>query len=604
MPRERSKGNWGAYDRHCSYVFGMLILHTESDQPPAIRPEAGLPTVCDNAGPPGLRTEKASDRPRSERGHLVLRWNSTLCLACGGTKHISAFARFSPRRPSLRQDTERRRNMTASENEIRVSAELRDIQGAAIGFFKDHERLIFIDFNDPTNGKAFLAELEPTLSNGLEVRHFNEAFSENRRHKGDPDALEATWVNIWLSRSGLSFIGAPGLETFPHEFAGGMGARASIIGDVGTSDPSTWQAPFAGGAEPHAVIVIAGDNVDHLDGRRVKVEAMLGRYGIAVTGRQDGEARPGPLRGHEHFGFKDGISQPAIEKFTKSSRGGTIPAGDVFIGYPDSEGNISGQASTALAPAPTPYNPSPAPPAAQALPGWTRNGSFVVYRKLRQDVAGFNASMAAAAPGIGLTAEQLAAKSMGRWPSGAALARVPGCPAHINPALTDPSAEGPAVLNPNKINAFDFTDDPDGNNVPRGSHIRKMNPRKDVLPDGDTSNMHRMVRRGITYGPEFSIGEPAYGGTVPADQDRGLLFINYQASIARVFEFVQARWALRDDFQRSGDGKDPILSQDTTEGTFSVPSHGQVTFTRWVTTVGGGYFFAPSLSGLRALTAA
>lgn len=492
-------------------------------------------------------------------------------------------------------------NTPQNTPDIKVSAELRDIQGGAIGFFKDHERLLFINFADAATGKAFVVELEPTLANGLEVRRFNEAFSENRRHNGDPDALQSTWVNIWLSRTGLTFIGAPGLETFPDEFAAGMGARAAVIGDAGASDPSTWQAPFTGGTEPHAVIVLAGDNLADVDARRTKVEDMLARHGVTIAGRQDGDARPAPLTGHEHFGFKDGVSQPAIEKFTKSGKGGTIPPGDVFIGYPDSEGNISGRPVTTPPPAPTPYNPTPIPPPAQPLPDWTRNGSFVVYRKLRQDVAAFNASMAAAAPTVGLTAEQLGAKSVGRWPSGAPMERVPGCPAHINPALSDPSAEAPDVLNATHINAFDFTTDPDGNNVPRGSHIRKMNPRKDVLPDGDTSDKHRMVRRGITYGPEFTIGEPAYGQTVPDNQDRGLLFINYQASIARIFEFVQSRWANHEDFQKPGDGKDPIISQDAPDGIFNVPAHGQVTFARWVTTVGGGYFFAPSLSGLRTI---
>lgn len=491
--------------------------------------------------------------------------------------------------------------MQDNENSIHVNDELRDIQGGAIGFFKDHQRFLFVQFSDPVTGKAFLAELEPTLANGLEVRRFNEAFSENRRHNGDPDALQSTWVNIWLSRTGLSFIGAFGLETFPEDFSAGMGGRAAVIGDVGASDPSGWQAPFTGGAEPHAVLILAGDNVVDIDARRAKVEEMLARHGVTITGRQDGDARPAPFHGHEHFGFKDGVSQPAIEKFTKAGKGGTIPPGDVFIGYPDSEGNISGQPVATPPHAPTPYNPTPVPPPAQPLPDWTRNGSFVVYRKLRQDVSGFNTSMAEAAPGIGLSPEQLAAKSVGRWPSGAPMERVPGCPAHGDPALTDLSNEAPAILDAERVNKFDFTDDPDGNSVPRGSHIRKMNPRKDVLPDGDTSDKHRMVRRGITYGPEFTLGEPAYGQAVPDEQDRGLLFINYQASIARIFEFVQSRWANREDFQRPGDGKDPMISQDASGGIFNVPARGQVTFARWVNTVGGGYFFAPSLSGLRTL---
>src|SRR5680860_664374 len=112
--------------------------------------------------------------------------------------------------------------MTTS-NPVQVSEELREIQGGLIGFNKDHERLIFVNFGDPSAAKQFVAELEPQLANGYEVTRFNEAFRENRRHNGDPNALQATWVNLWLSRSGLALLGASGLDAFPPEFAAGMG---------------------------------------------------------------------------------------------------------------------------------------------------------------------------------------------------------------------------------------------------------------------------------------------------------------------------------------------------------------------------------------------
>lgn len=142
------------------------------------------------------------------------------------------------------------------------------------------------------------------------------------------------------------------------------------------------------------------------------------------------------------------------------------------------------------------------------------------------------------APGVGLTAAQLAAKIVGRWPSGAPMERVPGLPHDLDPSIEDPSGRCPFVHENNNINKFDFPDDPDGLRVPRGAHIRKLNPSAHVLADGDTSARHRMVRRGITYGPEFTPGESPYGQVVPDTQDRGLLFINYQSSIVRTFEFV------------------------------------------------------------------
>lgn len=149
---------------------------------------------------------------------------------------------------------------------------------------------------------------------------------------------------------------------------------------------------------------------------------------ILVGPPQEGSTRPGDERGHEHFGFKDGISQPSIAGLTSSSKGGdVIAAGEFLIGYEDQDGNVSGAGgSTPPAPGQPGYDPAvpatPRPP----LPPWAHNGAFVVYRRLRQDVQGFQAFLAAGAANAGLTAGQLAAKLVGRWPSGAPLEHVPG----------------------------------------------------------------------------------------------------------------------------------------------------------------------------------
>jgi Dyp-type peroxidase family len=478
--------------------------------------------------------------------------------------------------------------------------ELQDIQGGLIGFNKDHQQLHYINFADGPSAKALIVELIPQLANGFEVLHFNAAYGDNLLRRGDPDALQATWVNLWLSRSGLALLGAPDLDSMPADFREGMPSRN--VGDVGASAPDKWVAPFTAGAEPHAVIVIASDNLADIETRRGRVFDLVSRHGGTVIGTQLGDARPGAMRGHEHFGFKDGISQPGIEHFTKSSKSGSIPPGEVLIGYPNADGNISGQPTTTPTPAPTPYDPAPTPPPAQPLPPWTHNGSFVVLRRLRQDVAAFQAAMANQAATANLTAEQLTAKLFGRWPSGAPMEHVPGMPHNLDPSTADPSAEFPEALTNNKINNFDFSDDHDGVRVPHAAHIRKTNPRADSLADGDSSTRHRMLRRGITYGPEFAPGETPYGEIVPDTQDRGLLFVNYQASISRTFEFVQTRWANRDDFQQAGDGKDPIISQDTPDGAFSLPPDRSLTFARWVTTTGGAYLFSPALSALVQLS--
>src|SRR3954453_24254106 len=124
---------------------------------------------------------------------------------------------------------------------------------------------------------------------------------------------------------------------------------------------------------------------------------MLVEHSISELGQQDGDVRAGVNRGHEHFGFKDGISQPGIKGVTTTSKTGqdAIATGEFVIGYPDETGNISGQLPAGAPPQPPQpgppgYNPTPVPPAPAPLPDWAHNGSFLVYRRLRQDVGAFN----------------------------------------------------------------------------------------------------------------------------------------------------------------------------------------------------------------------
>lgn len=478
---------------------------------------------------------------------------------------------------------------------------LKDVQGGLIGFNKDHMVLLSVNLADAATGRALVAELLPQLASGYEVLHFNDLYGEIRKRGGNPErSIQATWTNLLLTQSGLQMLGAPGLDALPEEFRAGMANR--VLGDINASAPPNWVPPFTGGAEPHMIIEIASDTAEDLTTTRAWVEALLGTHGATLLAAQAGDTRPGALAGHEHFGFKDGISQPGIDHFTKSSKSGSIPAGEVLIGYKNADGEISGQPSPVPAPAPTAYDPTTVSPLPMPLPGWLHNGSFVVLRRLRQDVAAFLAATAGQASGVGLTADQLAAKIVGRWRSGAPMERVPGMPPDLDPSVGDPSVSCPFVLESDKINKFDFHDDVDGTRVPRAAHVRKMNPRANVLADNDRSGRHRMVRRGITYGPEFAPGESPYGQIVPDTQDRGLLFINYQSSIARTFEFVQTKWANREDFQQPGDGRDPIISQDVDQRPFNLPPGHAMSFAPWVITTGGAYLVSPSLSGLAELS--
>lgn len=490
-----------------------------------------------------------------------------------------------------------------------TSPDLHAVQGNLIGFNKDHQRLVFVHFPDAPTARAFIQALEPNVANGYEVKAFNELYKELRAKRGGENGIiQAAWTNVVFSFAGLSVLAPSGLGAFPAEFRDGMAAHAADLGDVENSAPSTWVSPFDQPQQVHAMVILAADDPRDLDDCYARLQAKIQAAGIAELGHQDGNVRPDAERGHEHFGFKDGISQPAIRGLTTSSKNPdkTIEPGEFVIGYPDETGHISGQPD--LPPPPPqpgdPNYPGPPPsPPADPMPTWATDGSFVVYRRLRQDVGGFNSSLAAQAPNVSLSVDQLGAKLVGRWPSGAPLERVPGLPNHVDPSTGDPSVDHPHVLDDDHINAFGYAADPDGTHVPRSAHIRKTYPRDQANPGLAEADRHRILRRGIPYGPEFQPSEPPYGqGPIADDRDRGLLFICYQASIQRGFAFIQQTWVNTPDFPMQGDGQDPIISQQVDPREFNLPPNTQhLSFQRWVFTTAGEYFFSPSMPALQAL---
>ena len=123
---------------------------------------------------------------------------------------------------------------------------------------------------------------------------------------------------------------------------------------------------------------------------------------------------------------------------------------------------------------------------------------------------------------------------------------------------------------------------------------------------------HRMMRRGITFGPELTHAEALSGHTT---QQRGLLFLCYVTSIADQFEFVQQAWVDEPDFVQPGSGIDPIIGQHSIgqPSTGTHPFLGAAPFSEdptnkpalsvghFVTMQGGEYFFAPSLDAIQGL---
>jgi Dyp-type peroxidase family len=386
-------------------------------------------------------------------------------------------------------------------------------------------------------------------------------------------------LNLAVSYAGLRALGLSdaSLAGFPEDFREGMAARAGLLGDTGASAPELWEPGFLAPGV-HVLAMISAQTEDALGARDRRLRDRIERSGaLSVVADQVGTALS---EGTEHFGFLDGFAQPAIEGSGVDALPGQgapdhdgawrpIRAGEFILGYIDEEGVL-------------PPAPGPAP--------LSSNGSYLVYRKLRQDVASFRALLAAAAELYPGGEELLAAKVVGRWRDGTPLALSPDAP--------DPEV----VADPARNNAFSYGDDPDGRRCPVGSHIRRANPRQSLPFEGRLVNRHRLIRRGIPYGEPLPPHAPDDG------KDRGVVFMSLQASIARQFEFVQAQWLNDGNAFRLGDDQDVILGPQDHDEPRKMTIPGSPPFflgplSRFVTVRGGEYFFCPGLNGLRFLAA-
>jgi Dyp-type peroxidase family len=381
----------------------------------------------------------------------------------------------------------------------------------------------------------------------------------------DWSAQAQAWLTVALTYQGLRALGVPqdSLDSFPPEFKEGMAARAELLGDVGVNAPDNWEKPL-GSPDVHVALAAIAPDQARLDALLGEIDtARRGLAGVVEIWRQDCYSLPTE---REAFGFKDGISHPAIEG---SGIPGTNPkerpfkAGEFVLGYENELGQL-------------PAMPSP------AVLG--RNGTYVVFRKLHQDVSTFRRYLRANAANPE-DEELLAAKFVGRWRSGAPLALAPD---RDDPALgADPSRNNDFLYH---------EDDPRGIKCPVGSHIRRMNPR-DAVVTGEV-RLHRMIRRGTNYGPHLPEGVLEDDG-----QDRGLCFVFIGTSLTRQFEFAQMQWINDGRFIGAPAERDPLVGPNEGRCPFTIPArpvrrrlHGLPTF---VTTRGGEYCFAPSLSALR-----
>jgi deferrochelatase/peroxidase EfeB len=274
-----------------------------------------------------------------------------------------------------------------------------------------------------------------------------------------------------------------------------------------------------------------------------------------------------------HFGYRDGFSQPTIEGGLPNPLRDVLPpgpAGEFLLGYPS-------QFSQFTYPIPQP-------------PELGMNGSFLALRILAQDCAAFDKLLREAPQKFGISGEKLAAKMAGRWRNGVPLA--------FSPETDTPDAAIPLE----QLNAYDYADDLKGYRCPVGAHMRRNNPRNSPIAGAGGLN-HRIVRRGLPYGPIFDPAQPEDG------IERGLLGLFIGVSLKDQFEFLMSEWINGSVFAAGlGGTKDPLLGDNSAgTGKFIIPVKGASPiivsgFSRLVWTRGAAYAFLPSLTALEFIS--
>jgi len=378
-----------------------------------------------------------------------------------------------------------------------------------------------------------------------------------------------TTLTVGFSYRGLEALGVPqaSLDSFAPEFREGMAARAQLLGDVGESAPEHWESPL-GSADVHVAIAALSPDRARLEAVAEKARRAHSELpGLEVVWRQDCYQL---ATGRTSFGFKDGIGQPAVEGSGRTStnpRQRSLKAGEIILGYPDETGE--------LPPMPTPEELG-------------RNGTYVVFRKLHTKVAAYRQYLHDRATSRE-EEKLLGAKMVGRWQSGAPLA--------LTPHRDDPDLGA----DPQRNNDFAFADDPRGFKCPAGAHARRANPRDALDQDGSVDvRLHRMIRRGTSYGPMLPEGILEDDGA-----DRGIIFVFAGAHLKRQFEFVKTQWLNDGIFIGAPVEKDPLVGPNDGSSGFTIPTRPirrkLQDLPPFVVTRGGEYFFAPGLQAMRWL---
>jgi Dyp-type peroxidase family len=482
---------------------------------------------------------------------------------------------------------------------------LEDLQGNILkGHGRDKSGHIFLTFPNPQENPEKIAALKNWIAQ-LAINEITSAQQQLNEAKAwrENKTPGKTFVHFALSSSGYTKLGFSDSQQpkganlqkrgtdiqYAEAFQEGMKLRQNALLDPPVD---SWDTNFR--KDIDALVIIADDNPEILNQKFLEIQQQLKNITTNIFVEQGDTLRQdfnGKSLVVEHFGYADGISQPIfLQQGVKSGR------------------NFSQDAPLDLVLIPDPFGTS-----------GVSFGSFLIFRKLEENVQGFRKAEFALSQALGIPFELAGAMAVGRFEDG-------------TPLVLQSNDGSPG------LNDFDYQGDSQGLRCPFQSHIRKSNPRLESVKQGgpfaqstEQELGHRIARRGVTYGGPLS--------DFSQDFDRlprtgvGLLFMCYQSDIWEQFEFIQRFWCNNPKFlepamnnnpnyhrtgldavigQRQGNQEDPLI-KEVPEAPKNWPeSYGQPTvkpditpeneFGQFVTLKGGEYFFSASITFLKSLS--
>jgi Dyp-type peroxidase family len=445
-----------------------------------------------------------------------------------------------------------------------------DIQGFVLrGYTFPVARYLLLQIV-PAGGREFIGKLIRQITTG------------ERWDQGKP----RTTVNVAFTYRGLKKLDLPepSLQSFPCEFVQGMKERGAILGDTGLNSPDHWE-PVWRDESVDAWLGVYAESLPELDRQCADLTNLMNAIGGAVViGSQDAGVLviDGKITTKEHFGYTDGFGNPdyvGVVRDTQPGQGKLMPngswaplaTGELMLGYADEAGEL------------------PVAPIPHLL---ANNSTFMVYRKMHQNVATFRKYLNEKGKLYSGGKEKLASKFIGRFRD--------GTPIEVSPDKCDPPIVANKQLNVN----FKYGGDLDGVRCPIGAHVRRTNPRDAFGFDGKLVNRRRITRRGLPYGPYTPEEQP-----VSDTDEHGLIFMVMNASIFRQFEFVQQQWIEYGNDARQGNDKDMLMGNHGGVGKFMIQGTADPAnppfvcggLQNFVELRGGDYFWVPSITALRMI---